>query len=523
MRKLIFLLILTALSISSCKERGAKPIAELSKDWKTLVDISWYGPEMNIKEIKVEVQTKAADTTINVSTAEVPIYVSIKDSILTFITEAEEIYLPENSENLFNYMNYVFYEKHLTYTNYKEICANYSGGFASLRFLKSIDLSHFNTSKVKYMQSMFCGCSSLTSLDLSRFNTENVVDMEAMFLCCANLKKLDLSSFNMKKVVCAEFMLKYCFSLDSILTPSVMPDNENKVLRDSLTAYLREPGPEQCYVCPNWLFHFRSNKVYIDLPSRTGWGWSDSKSGLFYTDLCKVPTLSKLSFGKCTKDDEKAILNRYWIQTVYKKASGIDYLDYLAKEHIKVEVKTKTAPHDTMYNVSEGGVPIYVLGKGKTLILQTEADEIYLPEFSDGLFGILDIINDCQLRTIDLSHFNTDRVVSMQGMFWNLRHLDSLDLSQFNTGNVLSMYEMFSQCERLKSIKFGHQKMKNVTDMGRLFYDCSSLSSLDLTSFNMENVTNADGMFYGCEKLNVDLNRLNMKRIEDENVVYKKE
>ncbi len=47
--------------------------------------------------------------------------------------------------------------------------------------LKSVDLSHFDTSKVTDMSSMFKDCKSLTTLDVSNFVTTNVTDMSNMF------------------------------------------------------------------------------------------------------------------------------------------------------------------------------------------------------------------------------------------------------------------------------------------------------------------------------------------------------
>ena len=50
------------------------------------------------------------------------------------------------------------------------------------------DLSNFNTSNVKIMQSMFSSCSSLTSLNLSNFDTSQVTRMDYMFDGCINLE-----------------------------------------------------------------------------------------------------------------------------------------------------------------------------------------------------------------------------------------------------------------------------------------------------------------------------------------------
>ena len=42
---------------------------------------------------------------------------------------------------------------------------------------------------------MFQGCSSLTSLNLSNFNTDKLKSMIRIFYDCSNLKFLDISSF----------------------------------------------------------------------------------------------------------------------------------------------------------------------------------------------------------------------------------------------------------------------------------------------------------------------------------------
>ncbi|MGM0021915.1 BspA family leucine-rich repeat surface protein, partial [Enterococcus sp. DIV0445] len=59
----------------------------------------------------------------------------------------------------------------------------------------SLNLSNFNTSKVRMMNMMFENCSSLTSVDLSSFDTSNVQSMQCMFKNSPGLTKLDLRNF----------------------------------------------------------------------------------------------------------------------------------------------------------------------------------------------------------------------------------------------------------------------------------------------------------------------------------------
>ena len=110
----------------------------------------------------------------------------------------------------------------------------------------------------------------------------------------------------------------------------------------------------------------------------------------------------------------------------------------------------------------------------------------------DGCYG---------LTSLDLSHFNTQNVTDMGGMFRDCSGLTSLDLSHFNTQNVTDMGNMFSYCSGLTSLDLSHFNTQNVTDMGGMFEGCSGLTSLDLSHFNTQNVTDMIEMFKGCSAL----------------------
>lgn len=82
--------------------------------------------------------------------------------------------------------------------------------------LLSLDLSSFDTSKVKDLSYMFNGCENLLSIDLSNFDTSNVTTMYRMFYGCSVLRSLDLSNFDTSKVENMGFMFGFCFDLLSL-------------------------------------------------------------------------------------------------------------------------------------------------------------------------------------------------------------------------------------------------------------------------------------------------------------------
>ena len=92
----------------------------------------------------------------------------------------------------------------------------FSGMFYSCAALTSLDLSSFETSAATKMGSMFGHCYSLTDLDLSNFNTENVTDMAGMFIRCDALETLDISSFNTGNVTDMGSMFNSCAVLKTL-------------------------------------------------------------------------------------------------------------------------------------------------------------------------------------------------------------------------------------------------------------------------------------------------------------------
>ena len=76
--------------------------------------------------------------------------------------------------------------KNLTKTNYM---------FYDCDSLSNLDLSHFNSNNVIYMNGMLSFCNSLKNLNLSNFNTQYVTQTDYMFYNCNSLKKFRYIKF----------------------------------------------------------------------------------------------------------------------------------------------------------------------------------------------------------------------------------------------------------------------------------------------------------------------------------------
>lgn len=134
-----------------------------------------------------------------------------------FIKKIEAIgrvYLPENSMGMFSGCAKLASIDLSHFDTSKVTEAQFM--FYCCRALKSLNVSNFDTSKVVDMSNMFEDCWKLTSLDLSHFNTENVKNMDNMFHECESLKTLDLSGFDTSNVTSMSFMFSGCSSLTSL-------------------------------------------------------------------------------------------------------------------------------------------------------------------------------------------------------------------------------------------------------------------------------------------------------------------
>ena len=80
------------------------------------------------------------------------------------------------------------------------------------------------------------------------------------------------------------------------------------------------------------------------------------------------------------------------------------------------------------------------------------------------------------------------------------------------------MCHMFSGCSSLKELNLSNFNTTKVLHMSSMFSKCDLLEELDLSNFNINNVTNMNFMFEGCcTKLKIKINALLNQRIIKEN------
>ena len=127
------------------------------------------------------------------------------------------------------------------------------------------------------------------------------------------------------------------------------------------------------------------------------------------------------------------------------------------------------------------------------------------------------------LTSIDLSNLDTGNVKDMSNMFYNCKKITEIDLSSFDTSEVTNMNRMFYECSSMTSIYISNLKTSKVEDMNHMFYKCSKLKSLDFSSFETSMVKNMEFMFFECSSLSsLNLSNFNTEKVTSFNKMFKK-
>lgn len=181
-------------------------------------------------------------------------------------------------------------------------------------------------------------------------------------------------------------------------------------------------------------------------------------------------------------------------------------------EHFK---KNSTAPIATINTVnvenddSDYEIKMWLDPTDRTAYYYAEPEKVYLNENSVSMFSDMR-----SLTSLDLSNFDTSRVMDMGSMFASSSNLTSLDLSNFDTSKVTNMSNMFSTMFSLSSLNVSNFDTSKVTNMDYMFAYLYSLTSLNLSNFDTSKVANMSGMFYNS----FGFTSLNLSNFDTSNV-----
>ena len=109
------------------------------------------------------------------------------------------------------------------------------------------------------------------------------------------------------------------------------------------------------------------------------------------------------------------------------------------------------------------------------------------------------------VQSLDVSGFDTSKVVSMSYMFACLSSVQSLDVSGFDTSKVVDMNSMFYNCASLQSLDVSGFDTSKVVMAENLFFGCKKLTSIDVSSWDVSNMKTMSHAFSYCGVTELDL------------------
>ena len=449
--------------------------------------------------------------------------------------------------------------EHLDYLNTSEV-DDMRLMFSSCASLETLDLSSFNTEKVKYMYAMFDGaknlrsiklpkgfigssvtdlnatfkgCESLTELDLSGSNSENVKEMNEMFYGCRALSKLDLTDFKTGQVTTMENMFCICSTLETLDVSSFNTENVTNMLgmfnNCSSLRSLDLPGFNTANVTQmSSMFNKCSSLRSLDLSSFNTrkvtymQNMFEGCTNLESIDLSSFDTENMKSmtgmFFSCTKL-ETLDLSSFATPKMVSMVNAFSNCKNLKKIYVTSAFTTDKVTLDFSifagcvnlpnYNPDKTGVEMAHTGAGGYLTAATASWVRW-----DAPTGTLSFHRGATKpagdNILDLGYGNNPN--------WDT-HAAEIQKVVFKAGfrdeTHTTCSNWFNGCTNLTSIEgIENLNTSNVKNMSGMFALCSNLETLDLSHFNTEKVTTMAQMFYGCTKLH----DLNISSFNTENV-----
>lgn len=125
------------------------------------------------------------------------------------------------------------------------------------------------------------------------------------------------------------------------------------------------------------------------------------------------------------------------------------------------------------------------------------------------------------LKTLNVSKFDTSQVTDMGSMFGGCSSLTSLDVSSFDTSQVTYMTDMFDSCSSLKFLDVSNFNTSNVTSLSGMFNGCVSLMNLDVSNFNTSKVIDFSFVFRDCKAVTkLDVSKFNTSQVTNMRYVF---
>ena len=262
--------------------------------------------------------------------------------------------------------------------------------FHNLVNLTSLDVSSFDTSRVRGMGNMFFGDEKLVSLDLSNFDTRNLTNMDKMFYGMSSLTDLNINSFNTSNVTNMNALFYGMLNIENINISSFNTQNVTNM---------------------SHMFSGMHKLKQLQLPTTFDTSNVTDMSFMF----AETHKLKKLNLG---------YMNTSRVTTMDKMFNNMWALESL-------DVSSFDTSNVTNMRDMFGGV-------AKVTVLNLDNfNTSKVTDMSNMFNSMLTIEN------LNLPSFDTRNVITMNGMFGCMEGLKNLNISSFDTSSVRDFRYMF--------------------------------------------------------------------------------
>ena len=307
----------------------------------------------------------------------------------------------------------------------------------------------FDTIKFDSLSYFFQKCTKLENVIISGINTDNLQYIYYMFSGCTSLKSVNISNVDFKNVISAHYMFENCISLTSIQIANF------KKLQKAHYMF---------YNCTSL-----KNIEFINFIT-------DNLKEMHFM-FCGCSSLQSLDLSKFNLSQVEKM------EYAFKNCSSLITLDFSKSNVCRVK---------TMEGLFSGCHSLHTIN----------LTYFYIENVGSSLQNIF---YDCNsVISIDLTSFNTKKIIYMNSMFYNCYSLTSINIASFDTSQLSEMNYMFYNCSSLLNIDLSHFKTDNLNFMKYTFTGCSSLKSIDISNFYVKNIeTNhrVDYLFANCTNL----------------------
>lgn len=383
---------------------------------------------------------------------------------------------------------------------------DWSGAFANSSTLKSVDLSHLDTSEVTNMSSAFQNDTVLEDANLSGWDISNITNFTNMFWGDNLLSNVSLAGWDFSNNPTTSWM----FAWTNIKKLDIT-DTKN-INKDILVEYVNS--------------FKKTNATSISLGGISISPNVTDISGLFYN----MPHLEKVDLSGFDASHITNMTNLFYGDNNLTEVNlgNIDFKNIKTDYMFAYDVNIKNVNISKATNITSDILNEYVAALKKSNATSVSFAEINLSPNVTNLSGLFS--NMPSLKHADLTGLNLNNVKNLSNLFLGDQNLESvnlsgLDFANTNTSgmfdwagnsikdvnitntkniskNILDEYILSQKNTHAKTIDLSNVSLSDdITSLSGLFSNMTDLESVNLTGLDTSHITDMSNMFFNTPKL----------------------